>query len=97
LQLIKDIDRNIDEDFSKNIIAIWHDESHLNKYLLGKNIKISVTEYGYPEGIGLPIKLKIIILEKGRFGGHNWLRLQNFLLKSALSAAQLIFAAQFKF
>ena len=95
--MIKDIDRYIDEGFSKNIIAIWHDKSHLNKYLLGKNIKILGTEYGYPEGTGLPIKPKIIILEKGRFGGHNWLRLQNFLLKSALCVAQLIFAAQFKF
>jgi hypothetical protein len=74
LQLIKDINRNIDEDLSKNIIAVWHDESHLNKYLLGKKIKILGTEYGYPQGIGLPIKPKIMILEKGRFGGHDWLR-----------------------
>jgi hypothetical protein len=74
LQLIKDINRNIYEDLGKNIIAIWHDESHLNKYLLGKKIKILGTEYGYPQGAELPFKPKIIILEKGRFGGHAWLR-----------------------
>jgi hypothetical protein len=74
LQLVKDINRNIYEDLSKNIIAIWHDESHLNKYLLGKNAKILGTEYGYPQGSGVAVKPKIMILEKGRFGGHAWLR-----------------------
>jgi hypothetical protein len=74
LQLMKDINRNIDEDLSRNIIAIWHDESHLNKYLLGKKIKILGTEYGYPQGLEVPVKPKIMILEKAFFGGHAWLR-----------------------
>ncbi len=74
LQLFKDINRNIYEDLSKNIIAIWHDESHLNKYLLGKKVKILGPEYGYPQGSGLPFKPKIIILEKNWYGGHAWLR-----------------------
>jgi hypothetical protein len=74
IQLMKDINRNIYQDLSKNIIAVWHDESHLNKYLLNKRIKIMGPEYGYPQGSGLPFKPKIIILEKGRFGGHDWLR-----------------------
>ncbi len=74
LKLIKDINRNIYEDLSKNIIAIYHDESHLNKYLLGKKIKILGPEYGYPQGSGLPFKPKILILEKNWFGGHAWLR-----------------------
>lgn len=34
IDLIKTLRRNIDEDFSRGIIAVWHDESHLNKYFL---------------------------------------------------------------
>ena len=34
IHLTKTIKKNIDEDLSKGIIAIWHDESHLNRYFL---------------------------------------------------------------
>ena len=74
LQLMRDINQAIQQDLANNIIAVWHDESHLNKYLLDKNIKIMGPEYGFPQGADLPFEQKIIILEKARFGGHDWLR-----------------------
>lgn len=74
LELIKEVDFNIQADLKKKIIAIWHDESHLNKYLIGKNIKILSPSYGFAEGWDLPFEPKILILDKSSFGGHNWLR-----------------------
>jgi hypothetical protein len=73
--LIKNLKENIDFDLKKNkLIAIWHDESHLNKYMLERTPKVLSPAYGYPEGVELPFDKKIIILDKNRFGGHNAMR-----------------------
>lgn len=64
LDLIRMCAKNIDEDYSKGIIAIYHDESHLNKYLLEKNVLTMSPAYGYPENLVLPFKPKIIIRDK---------------------------------
>jgi len=74
LKLVKELYQNIEIDLSKNIIAIWHDESHLNAYLLNKNYRILSPEYGFPEGCQLPFKPKILILDKAKFGGHQFMR-----------------------
>lgn len=74
LQLIENLHTNINQDLENGIIAVWHDESHLNKYMLDRNAKILNPEYGYPEGWNLPFEKKIIILDKTNFGGHNFLR-----------------------
>lgn len=34
IKLVNRLKKNIDEDLSKGIIAVWHDESHLNRYFL---------------------------------------------------------------
>jgi histo-blood group ABO system transferase len=42
--------QNIDEDFSHNYIAMWHDESHWNKYLIDNPPeKVLDPGYCYPE------------------------------------------------
>lgn len=74
IELIINIAQQIDDDLKNNLIAIWHDESQLNKYLLNRNVKILPSSYGYPEGWNLPLEKKILILEKGNFGGHDFLR-----------------------
>ena len=74
LQLIKDLDRNIKKDLRKNIVAIWHDESHLNKYLLDHKCKVLDSSFGYPENWDLPLERKVMILDKSRLGGHSFLR-----------------------
>jgi len=39
---------NVNEDLENRIISIWHDESHLNKYLCDKKCKILDKEYNVP-------------------------------------------------
>lgn len=75
LQLIEQLDAAIDEDITNGIIALWHDESHLNKYFANHaNIKVLDPSFGFPEGWSLPFEPKIIVLNKDKIGGHAWLR-----------------------
>jgi hypothetical protein len=74
LDLICELEKNVDIDLKKEIIALWHDESHLNKYMLNRNAKILSPAYGYPEGWNLPFEQKIVILDKSKLGGHDYLR-----------------------
>lgn len=69
LQLIQVCDLNIQTDLKKGIISIYHDESHLNQYLNGKNILQLSPSYGYPEDSNIPFDAKIIILNKMKHGG----------------------------
>lgn len=50
LKMSQKIKENIDTDFSNGIVAIWHDESHLNRYMYdNKPSKILSPSYCYPE------------------------------------------------
>lgn len=74
LELIKTLKEHTQTDLDNNIIARWHDESQLNKYMLDRNPKILTPAYGYPEGRKLPFEQKIIIRDKNNYGGHAFLR-----------------------
>jgi len=74
LEMVKILKENIDFDLKNNIIAKWHDESHLNKYFLNKKISVKGPEYGFPEGSRINVNPKIIILNKKKWGGHTYLR-----------------------
>lgn len=55
--------------------AIWHDESHINHYFnCHQSPKALGPEYLYPEGRILPVPKKVVVLEKARMGGHDYLR-----------------------
>jgi len=77
-KLINDISSNIDTDLRNNYIAIWHDESHLNKYFLDKKINILDCSYIYPEHFENPYENKIIMRDKNKLGGHENFRNKNF-------------------
>lgn len=74
LYLIDSLKSNIQLDLDLGVIAKWHDESHLNRYLVDKDVKILGPEYGYPEDSYLPFKAKFLIRDKNKWGGHNYLR-----------------------
>ena len=76
LTMCEKLEQHIDEDLKKNIIALWHDESHLNRYAIDHEEDITVLppSYGYPEDWELPFEKKIIIRDKNKFGGHDFLR-----------------------
>lgn len=79
LELIRTCAKNIEIDKKNGIIAIWHDESHLNKYILDKNPLIVGPEYIWANyaltyGAKYPEKVKILMRDKDDFGGVKQLR-----------------------
>ena len=64
-KLVSTMLRNIEIDLAKGIIAIWHDESHLNRYFVDNPpTKILTAEYCYPESWNLPYHKRLLALDK---------------------------------
>ena len=77
LSMVKELSRRIDNDLQHGVVAIWHDESHLNKYAIENPHLIKglwPKKYGWPQGWETQEIPNIIILDKKNFGGHNYLR-----------------------
>lgn len=71
LKMSKIIADRVNKDLENGIIALWHDESHLNRYLLdNKPTTILNPSYCYPESWNLPFKRKLLALDKN----HNEIR-----------------------
>lgn len=65
LKMAETISKNIDRDRSNNIIAVWHDESHMNRYAIDHPpTNILNPGYCYPENWQLPFPKKILALDK---------------------------------
>jgi histo-blood group ABO system transferase len=57
--------RNVDLDLKQNIVAVWHDESHLNRYFIDHPPSVILSpSYCYPEGWDLPFEKKLVALDK---------------------------------
>lgn len=66
---------SINRDAERQLVAIWHDESHWNKYLLDRSdLKILSPAYLYPAGWRLPFTPKILLRDKTKFGGDDFLK-----------------------
>jgi len=75
IDMCETLKENIDIDLSNNIVAVWHDESHMNWYMDKKNIKKLHPGFSYPEFLRLDYDKRIIMIEKQyRPGGLSWYR-----------------------
>jgi hypothetical protein len=75
IKLIDELSHRINEDLNNNVIAVWHDESHLNKFLIEhkENTCTLGPEYAYPEVFDsyCDFKPKIIHLAKDNSKYHQ--------------------------
>ena len=68
LKVIHELSCRIDEDLSKEIIAIYHDESQINRYVYeSENYKLLSPAYCYPQGWKIPFSKRIVILDKSKY------------------------------
>jgi histo-blood group ABO system transferase len=65
LKLIATTSENIQQDLDNGIIAVWHDESHLNRYFIDHPPTVKLTpSYCYPESWKIPFVKKLLALDK---------------------------------
>lgn len=97
-ELIKHCYNGVHEDIKNGIMAIYHDESHLNAYLHNKSIKILSPAFGYPEDAELPFKPAVVILNKMKHGGKYFDKLPKtaYSRRIVLFVKRLYFAAIWK-
>lgn len=78
LKLCQECSKNTHTDLDKGIVAVWHDESHLNKYILDKNPLILGCNYLWPENFHSEKTYDIKIIQRDKsnpvYGGVKWLR-----------------------
>lgn len=62
IDMVQILKENTEKDLNNNIVAKWHDESHLNKFCIERfnNFSFLSSSYAYPENWNLPID-KIIV------------------------------------
>lgn len=86
LRMCRELADAVRRDLEDGVIAVWHDESHLNKYVIGRHPLVLSPEYLFPETLdfnqknlmAIKPKVKMIVKDKSlqKHGGHAWLRQQ---------------------
>lgn len=72
--IIETTTKRINQDLQNGVIAVWHDESHWNRYCIDYPPTLILDpSYCYPESWHLPFPKKLLALDKA----HNVLRSQN--------------------
>lgn len=65
LKMAHTITQNIKKDLEKNFIAVWHDESHINRYFIDNPpTKILSPSYCYPESWNISYHKRLLALDK---------------------------------
>lgn len=72
LKMANIISNNIDIDYNNGIIAVWHDESHMNRYFIDNPpTKILTPSYCYAEDIPAPYHPRLLALKKNHYEMRN--------------------------
>lgn len=72
LAAAEELAANIEDDLSRGVLALWHDESHWNAYLharvptLGLAVHDLTPGYLYPESWTIPFEPSILLREKSK-------------------------------
>lgn len=74
LEMCEAITGMVDKDGANNYIAIWHDESYLNRYFQTKEPMGLPPSYAYPEEVKSKMERKILMFDKKKYGGHANMR-----------------------
>lgn len=65
LRMCDILNRGINEDEAKGITAIWHDESHMNRYMFhNMPTNVLTPSYCYPESANIPFRKRLLALDK---------------------------------
>jgi len=65
LKLCKTVTDNILLDIKNRLVAVWHDESHINRYFIDNPPTIILSpSYCYPESVHLPYHKRLLALDK---------------------------------
>ncbi len=64
LDMAASIRGRIDRDLEKGVIAVWHDESHLNRHFIFYPPKRLDPSYCFPESSKLPFRRRLVALDK---------------------------------
>ena len=68
LAMVKTLMENIRNDYNRGVIAVRHDESHINHYILGRNdYRLLPPSFGYPEDKQFPYEPRMLILDKSKY------------------------------
>lgn len=66
LEFIRTCSENTHKDYNQGLVAMVHDESHLNKYLSERKCLALSPAFAFPEGWHLPFSPKLLIRNKVR-------------------------------
>lgn len=73
----KELADNIQTDWQKHVVAEWHDESHLNKYIISHPYRLLPTSYAAPERFYSGGDIKVMMRDKEKYGELQSLRGQH--------------------
>lgn len=70
LDMCKTLLLNIEKDMENGIVAIYHDESHINRYFFDHPCKSLHSEYGTAEGSPNENNAKLILVDKTKYSSY---------------------------